>query len=1284
VRIDPESFAALNLAVAKSPRFVVQVELPTGDLFLSSHSDITGIPAGSSRDPFLRDETGVILYTEDDLPILVDNPGSAGALLLPACLMEPSVTSQKLNPDQGRAEIGAASFAAIDKAGAMTAAIQESLQFGDGLRNKTARFYLGYQGLDFSEFQLVATQIVKSASYDRGSYRVACNDIQRSTRKDVFDLATTTLASTVEAADTTINVSATAGFERVVHGTSYSDSPSSTVGYLKIKDEIIRYTGTTATSFTGCTRGVLGTIAGRYVVDGATPAARREKVAEYVYLELPGPKLAYAILTGKLYGSADTLPAKWHLAIDEALVDGDEFAAIGADLWDTADDALGMVLRFEGLTKQDGKAFLELEIMRLLGLYLPIYADGTIGLRRMTRVLADASASVTLDESNSVAVGDLDHDMDGMHNAFSVLWNWNGKEFTRTTTFLDATSASIHGEAPTMELKFKGLYGGRHTDGIIFKLLDSIRDRYSAPPIKLRVDVLHRLNVIEVGDVVRCRHATVRDYTKPDLAIDRSFEVQSVSVNHRTGAVTLDLFGSTSRASIESPTTPTVALPDAFYTAAGTDLDTLWTITSGVVSGGPYTLAGGTDLTAAGSIFYYSGDLTIPNGVTVNITGNVQLRVKGYLTINGQIIGTGGGLPGVADNAAATPVLGGNPGWVGNSRGHDGLVRIDVLLDKVRLRTNPPLLTQAKHSAFPVMQLEVVGNDLLGLPTDLRGTGGAPGGKIVQQNGKFNASGGTGGAGGAGLCTISRGLGLGADALIRLNGADTTAPTAFTAPYAGDPVDFFPGAGGAGGPGSYLLLIDGGLLSVPDLAGRFQARTGTVGVPAYTTALSGTDQEKFKRNQSPFAGYVGEPSVISALDLSFSASRIQYIPAPEMPVEDTAAPPPVSAVTITPAATGFTVSFTPGTGTRDGTVFEVWQHTASTPFSSATKVAEGATTSIFVNRAATAVVYVWVRARFRDADGITRWSTTTPAGAGVPAAIISGATYAIASPSSVTASTASSTVTTATVTASLIGASATTYAWTRISGSASISANSAATAATTFTATPVAAGETLSALFRCTIDGTYTVDVPVECTNAVGELAVTASPTSVSKSEDAATITTATVTASAVGGAGGYTYAWTKVSGGTITATSSATAATTFEAATMAAGEARSAIFRCTATDTASPAATATVDVTVTITRAAFSVSLSPSLLFKIGTTSSLATAAVTATPTGGVAPYAYSWSRVSGDVLTIGSPFSASTVFSFSSTAAEWSKSGVYRCTVTDSTGATATRDITVGIERF
>lgn len=1253
MRTDPEAFAERNLSASKSPRTVVKIEYPSVSLYLSSHSDITDIP-----------ETHI-----------------------PGCLIEPSISSQKLNPDAGRAEIGAAAFSVADIDSVFSSNVRGLYAAGYGLRDRLARFYLGYEGLDWSDFVLVGTQIIKDAQFDRGAYKISCNDIQRNARKDIFELAQTTIAQTVEAADTTIYVAATTGFSTVYHGTSYTDAASSTVGYVKIKDEVIRYTGKTATSFTGCTRGVLGTQAARYVADGATPASRREKVTEYVYLELPGPKLAYALLTGVLHGDSASLPATWHLGIPTSLVRLADFTGIGDDLWDTSSDAVGVTLRFEGLAKADGKAFVETEILRLLGLFTPVYASGELGLRRMTRVLADAATILTLDESNSVTVGELEHDMESMHNAFQVRWNWNGKDYSRTTTYLDAASAAKHGRAPTMELKYKGLYGGRHTDGLIFKLLDSIRDRYSAPPLRLSVDVFHSLNRIEVGDVVRVRHAMLRDFTRSGDSIDRAFEVQSVRVNHRTGTVSLELFGSTATASVSSPTTPTNALPDAYYTAVGTNLSGVFTISSGVVTGGPYTLNGGTDMTASGSVWYYNGDLTIGSGVTVNITGNVQLRIKGYLTVNGTINGVGGGLAGVADNSAVSPLLAGNSGFVGNARGSDGInvFRIKPSSNSLGIRTFQPLLTVGRNAAFPYVALEVVGNALNGLPTDLRGTGGGPGGKVIHAGtfggaASFYASGGTGGDGGAGLCTVSRGFGLGANGVINLSGDDTTTPAAYTLD-AGKDADLFPGAGAPGGPGAYLLLLDGGLLSVPDLAGRLQCFSGSITLPTYRTALTDTTGGQFKAIEGPFIGYA-DPSVISGLDLSYSASRIQYVPAPETATADTQTLAPVEGLTVTQGSSGFTVTFSPGAGTPVGTVYEVWQYSSATPFASATKVVEGAATAFFVPRNNTTTVYVWIRARYTTDTGLVIYSATNPASSGQAAqAAATAGTYATASPTSISGSAASSSVTTGTVTASLVGGTGTTYSWARISGSTSISANSASSAATTFSGTSIGVGATISAVFRCTIDSTYTVDVAVDCTNTGAALSASASPTSLSKTGSASSLTTASTTVSPSGGTPSYTYAWAKVSGDTITADSSTSATTTFSATSLGTTESRSATFRCTVTDSLS--ATATTDVSVTITRAGLSVSLAPTSLNKTGGTSSLTTASVTATPSGGSSPYTYAWTKLSGDSITCNSPSAATTTFTANAMTSGETRVATFRFTVTDNDTVTATADIVVTINR-
>lgn len=63
-----------------------------------------------------------------------------------------------------------------------------------------------------------------------------------------------------------------------------------------------------------------------------------------------------------------------------------------------------------------------------------------------------------------------------------------------------------------------------------------------------------------------------------------------------------------------------------------------------------------------------------------------------------------------------------------------------------------------------------------------------------------------------------------------------------------------------------------------------------------------------------------------------------------------------------------------------------------------------------------------------------------------------------------------------------------------------------------------------------------------------------------------------------------------------------------------------------------------------------------------------------TATPSGGLAPFSYSWAKVSG-VGVANSPAMAST--NFGATISPGTQTGIFRITVTDSTGQTATDDV-------
>lgn len=86
------------------------------------------------------------------------------------------------------------------------------------------------------------------------------------------------------------------------------------------------------------------------------------------------------------------------------------------------------------------------------------------------------------------------------------------------------------------------------------------------------------------------------------------------------------------------------------------------------------------------------------------------------------------------------------------------------------------------------------------------------------------------------------------------------------------------------------------------------------------------------------------------------------------------------------------------------------------------------------------------------------------------------------------------------------------------------------------------------------------------------------------------------------------------------------------------------------------------------------------------GAVSVTTTPATTVSTSGGVGPFTYSWSYVSGDTFTVNSPSSASTTFTRLANAPTVpdtfnTRSGVYRCTITDTGDASyqTTQDVTI-----
>jgi hypothetical protein len=92
-------------------------------------------------------------------------------------------------------------------------------------------------------------------------------------------------------------------------------------------------------------------------------------------------------------------------------------------------------------------------------------------------------------------------------------------------------------------------------------------------------------------------------------------------------------------------------------------------------------------------------------------------------------------------------------------------------------------------------------------------------------------------------------------------------------------------------------------------------------------------------------------------------------------------------------------------------------------------------------------------------------------------------------------------------------------------------------------------------------------------------LSVSISPTSLANLRTGAgSLTSDPATGTGAGGSGGYTYAWTYVSGDSYTINSASSATTTFTT-TLAAEQLKTGTYRCTVTDSASNTASSTIVV---------------------------------------------------------------------------------------------------------
>lgn len=788
------------------------------------------------------------------------------------CIKSIGGQSQKITPDAALHSIGKVTFEIGNVSNKVSSLFNLHLENDQGLRRKRIELYKGHDSLtDRSDYSLRLTYIIDEVQYKDGVFKLHCSDIQRTVKTNIFEKDQGRLTSSITAASTTIPITvanASDKFQLLDHDAVYGSNPSDEVGYIQIDDEIICHDGWNGgfTALNVVERGALNTVAVAHNVT-ATEESQKKVVDEYIYLEMPAPKLVYALLTGDLEGQpGKTLPTRWHLRIPTSYVELSDFTGIGDDLWDSSANT-GRLARFFEPDEQQGKKFIQEQILLWLRCFMPVYSTGKLGLKRLGSALPDAAFDDLIGESQIMSYGDLKHDYSALINAITINWNWIPRldRFSKVTHLIDATSLAAHGRNEIKEFDFEGVFVGVHSDSDIQNYLLEIRNRYSNPPLLLSVDVGPEWDRLEVGDSVKITSSQIIDYNSGS-SIDRTFEIQQVRTDWVSGNVRLQLFGGIEAVSHSSLSASNV-MSDSFYTSSGTELSTVLTISGGAVTANG-TLTGG----ATKTVFYYDGDLTINSGVTITCDRNVEIRVKGFLTINGTLDCNGNsgdtGAVGISHSGRACRMY---VRLVGQDQDEGASPILPGILPKT---------VKGKYTEMPVFNvLNADGTEsgLTGVPDNLQGVDGAIGGAAVLSSSEFSdrtAAGGAGGVGGGGLIVVCRGAAFGTSGSINLDG--TAGSTGSTVQSDDSPFLTIQGQSGGGGfPGGILFLIDGDY-SLPFFS------SSTISALRGDHPDPGADEYLF---ESP--GYVqfGETGygqrIVDTTNYWSSVARAQFIPPAE-------------------------------------------------------------------------------------------------------------------------------------------------------------------------------------------------------------------------------------------------------------------------------------------------------------------------------------------------------------------------------------------------------------------
>ena len=169
---------------------------------------------------------------------------------------------QQLDIDKGRgSSISSLEIALIDFKNEITELITPG-EVVDDILGRKAKLYLGFaDNTNFpDDFIIIFRGIIDNINSEAGVVKLNLSHPDQKKRQLIYTKKETQLDGAINSSVTTLTVDSTTDFLLRVNGPDGSPDTSFS-SFIRIDDEIIQYTGKTGTTFTGCTRGSLSTVA---------------------------------------------------------------------------------------------------------------------------------------------------------------------------------------------------------------------------------------------------------------------------------------------------------------------------------------------------------------------------------------------------------------------------------------------------------------------------------------------------------------------------------------------------------------------------------------------------------------------------------------------------------------------------------------------------------------------------------------------------------------------------------------------------------------------------------------------------------------------------------------------------------------------------------------------------------------------------------------------------------------------------------------------------------------